>query len=192
MHVLLTIHSARFTMVNPDSVYWRKPVCPKPNTRHQRPRTMRAFAQSIDGRVSGPLNKNARQETCMERGYNYELHRLFYENKDQKHLWLWASRVMFMQPLSLGTASGLRLLFFSSHLECAIEKKMLGWVEVKERRNVERLIFRNFKITNIKITKDELFDSFIFEFIFLLFMNYLHNLIIFQVVKLFIFEFAKF
>ena len=48
-----------------------------------------------------------------------------------------------------------------------------------ERRNVERQIFRNFEITNIKITKDELFDSFIFEFIFSLFINYLHNLIIF-------------
>ena len=34
------------------------------------------------------------------------------------------------------------------------------------RRNIERLIFRNFKIANIKITKDELFDRFIFEFIF--------------------------
>ena len=48
-----------------------------------------------------------------------------------------------------------------------------------EQRNVERPIFHNFKITNIKITKDELFDSFIFEFIFSLFVNYLHNLIIF-------------
>ena len=48
-----------------------------------------------------------------------------------------------------------------------------------ERRNVERPIFRNFKITNIKIMKDELFDSFIFEFIFSLFINYLHNIIIF-------------
>ena len=35
-----------------------------------------------------------------------------------------------------------------------------------EWRNVKRPIFRNFKITNIKITKDELFDSFIVEFIF--------------------------
>ena len=35
-----------------------------------------------------------------------------------------------------------------------------------ERRNVERPIFRNFKIANIKITKDELFDSFISEFNF--------------------------
>ena len=52
-----------------------------------------------------------------------------------------------------------------------------------ERRNVERPIFRNFKIANIKITKDELFDSFIFEFIFSLLINYLHNLIISQIVK---------
>ena len=53
-----------------------------------------------------------------------------------------------------------------------------------ERRNVERPIFRNFKITNIKITKDDLLDSFIFEFFFSLFINYLHNLIIFQIVKI--------
>ena len=52
-----------------------------------------------------------------------------------------------------------------------------------ERRNVARPIFWNFKITNIKITKDELFDSFIFEIIFSLFINYLHSLIIFQIVK---------
>ena len=52
-----------------------------------------------------------------------------------------------------------------------------------ERRNVERPIFRNIKITNIKITKDELFDSFICEFIFLIFVNYLNNLIIFQIGK---------
>ena len=31
--------------------------------------------------------------------------------------------------------------------------------------------------------KDDLLDSFIFEFIFSLFINYLHNLIIFQIVK---------
>ena len=49
-----------------------------------------------------------------------------------------------------------------------------------ERRDVERSIFRNFKITNIKITKYELFDSFILKFIFSLFINYL---IIFQIVK---------
>ena len=37
------------------------------------------------------------------------------------------------------------------------------------RRNVERSIFQNFKIVNIKMTKDELFDSFIAEFIFFIF-----------------------
>ena len=40
-----------------------------------------------------------------------------------------------------------------------------------ERRNVERVIFQNFKIANIKTTKDELFDSFIFELIFSFFIN---------------------
>ena len=33
-----------------------------------------------------------------------------------------------------------------------------------ERKNVERSIFQNFKIANIKMTKDELFESFIVEF----------------------------
>ena len=54
----------------------------------------------------------------------------------------------------------------------------MGGGQILERRKVERPIFRNFKIANIKITKDELFDSFIFEFIFSLFINYLRNLII--------------
>ena len=31
-----------------------------------------------------------------------------------------------------------------------------------ERRNVERPIFRNFKTVSIKVTKDELFDRFLF------------------------------
>ena len=61
--------------------------------------------------------------------------------------------------------------------------KTSGGGQNSERRNVERPIFRNFKITNIKITKDDLLDSFIFEYIFSLFINYLHNLIIFQIVK---------
>ena len=52
-----------------------------------------------------------------------------------------------------------------------------------ERWNVERLIFRNFKITNVKLRNDEFFDSFSFEFIFSLFINYLENLIIFLIVK---------
>ena len=40
-----------------------------------------------------------------------------------------------------------------------------------ERRNVERPIFRNFKIGNVKITKDVLFDHFIFEFNFSFFFK---------------------
>ena len=35
-----------------------------------------------------------------------------------------------------------------------------------ERRNVERPIFRNFKITKFEIAKDELFDNLIYEFTF--------------------------
>ena len=42
----------------------------------------------------------------------------------------------------------------------------MGGGQNLEGRNVDRPIFRNFKITNIKITKDELFDNFIFEFNF--------------------------
>ena len=41
-----------------------------------------------------------------------------------------------------------------------------GGVQNLERRNVERPIFRIFKIANIKITKVDLFDNSIFEFIF--------------------------
>ena len=42
----------------------------------------------------------------------------------------------------------------------ACGKIHLGWGS--KFRYVERPIFRNFKITNIKITKDDLFDNFIF------------------------------
>ena len=55
-----------------------------------------------------------------------------------------------------------------------------------EQRNVERSIFRNFKISNIKITKHELFDSFIIEFIFFISYKLFERpkyLIIFQIVK---------
>ena len=41
-----------------------------------------------------------------------------------------------------------------------------------ERQNIEQPIFRNFKIPNIRITKDELFDNFIFEFNFSFFRNH--------------------
>ena len=50
-----------------------------------------------------------------------------------------------------------------------------GGDQILERQNVERLIFRNFKIPNIKITKDELFYSFIFEFNFSYFTNHLNT-----------------
>ena len=42
----------------------------------------------------------------------------------------------------------------------------LGGSQNLERRNVERPIYRNFKIANIQIMKNELLDSFIFEWIF--------------------------
>ena len=42
--------------------------------------------------------------------------------------------------------------------------EMTGGGQNMERRNVERPIFRKFKIANIKITKDELFDNLIFKF----------------------------
>ena len=80
------------------------------------------------------------------------------------------------------------VIFLSTSDESFFET---GWVESTqwgggqnlERRNVEQPICQNFKITNTKITKDQLFDSFIFESIFLLFINYLHYLIIFIIVK---------
>ena len=51
----------------------------------------------------------------------------------------------------------------------------MGGVQNLEWSNVERPIFRNFEITNIKIAKDQLFDHFIYEFIFIIiFLNYLN------------------
>ena len=41
-----------------------------------------------------------------------------------------------------------------------------GGCQHLEQPNVERPIFRNFQISNIKITKDELFDFFVFIFYF--------------------------
>ena len=46
-----------------------------------------------------------------------------------------------------------------------------GGVQSLERQNVERPIFCNLKIANINGRIDELFDSFIFEFIFSFFRN---------------------
>ena len=45
-----------------------------------------------------------------------------------------------------------------------------------ERRNVERPVFRNFEIANIKFKKDELLDNFMFELFFSFFKNYLKTL----------------
>ena len=53
---------------------------------------------------------------------------------------------------------------------------MSGGVQKLEWSNVEQPIFRNFKITNIKTAKDDLFDYFILEFIFYYFsFNYLNT-----------------
>ena len=43
-----------------------------------------------------------------------------------------------------------------------------------EQQNVERPIFRNFKIANFEILNDELFDNFILEFNFSFFRNHLN------------------
>ena len=43
---------------------------------------------------------------------------------------------------------------------------VLGGVQNSQWSNVERPIFRNFKITNMKIAKDELFYYFIYKFTF--------------------------
>ena len=63
-----------------------------------------------------------------------------------------------------------------------------------ERRNVEGSIFRNSKIANIKITKDELNDNFIFEFFFFHFKKIISTLKIFDNFsncKIFIFRMVK-
>ena len=62
-----------------------------------------------------------------------------------------------------------------------------------EGRNVDRPIFRNFQIANIKITKDELFDNFIFEFIFNFQKLLWHPkyLIIFQVCEILMFQMVE-
>ena len=55
---------------------------------------------------------------------------------------------------------------FRKLIFCIILKNVnKGGVKNLEWSNVERTIFRNFKITNIKIAKSELIDYFIYEFI---------------------------
>ena len=55
-----------------------------------------------------------------------------------------------------------QIMYESRHLTSHI----LGGGQHLERPNVERLIFRDLEISNIKITKVDLFDFSIFEFIF--------------------------
>ena len=52
-----------------------------------------------------------------------------------------------------------------------------------ERRNVQRPIFRNFKIANIKIKKDELSINIFANFFFQKSFEHLKYLIIFDIVK---------
>ena len=46
----------------------------------------------------------------------------------------------------------------------------MGGGQNLERSNVERPIFRKFETSNIKITKVELFDFFIFKFIYYIYV----------------------
>ena len=65
-------------------------------------------------------------------------------------------------------------------------KKDMGGHQNLEQRNVERPVFRNFEIANIKIKKDELFDNFIFELCFFIFQKLFEHpkyLIFFDIVK---------
>ena len=63
-----------------------------------------------------------------------------------------------------------------------------------ERQNVVRPIFRNCEIANIKITKDKLNDSFIFEIIFFIFEKLFTRKIFnsFSNYKIFIFQMVNF
>ena len=53
---------------------------------------------------------------------------------------------------------------------------MVGGVQNLESTNVERPIFRNFKITKIKVAKYELFDYFIYKlFLIIIFLKLLEH-----------------
>ena len=67
----------------------------------------------------------------------------------------------------------------------------VGGSQNLERRNAERPIFRNIKIANIKITKHELFDNFIFEFDSLFFRNHLNTQNIQYIFKLWNTDFSN-
>ena len=84
-------------------------------------------------------------------------------------------------------------LYFFPVALCEECFNLLGEVQNLEWSNVERPILRNFKITNIKIAKEELFDDFIFNLFFdileiiwtrKIFNNFWYcKILIFQIVK---------
>ena len=59
--------------------------------------------------------------------------------------------------------------YLSAFTEQPVHPTKTGRGQNFERQNVQRLKYRNFKVANIKITKDELIDSFIMGFLFFYF-----------------------
>ena len=80
-----------------------------------------------------------------------------------------------MSRLASDTSSLLAIKQLPLPISKYLSLVLLGEGQNLERRIVERPIFRNFKITNIKIMKDELFDNFIFEYYFSFFKNHLYT-----------------
>ena len=84
--------------------------------------------------------------------------------------WFFSSYLLFSRvPVNL-----FRRLFVSMII-VDIDSASGGGGQNFERRNVERLKFRNFKVANMKITNDESLDSFINEYIFSFFRYYLNT-----------------
>ena len=70
----------------------------------------------------------------------------------------------------------LKLLEFFKYFDILTTRyKFWGGGQNLERRNVDQPIFRNFKISNIKMTENELFDNFILEFNSSFFRNHLNT-----------------
>ena len=66
------------------------------------------------------------------------------------------------------------IIFFRTSIIAGLPHKHEKGGRGQNLEDVERTIFRNLKIANIKMTKDELFDSFIIDFL-IFFINYLNN-----------------
>ena len=96
-----------------------------------------------------------------------------------KNSWLsivhWKKNALKEMKFFFATCKRRIFVFFFQHLFKLKQTKIMGGSRKLERRNLERPIFRNFKIANIKITKDELFDNFISEFNFSFFRNHLNT-----------------